>query len=155
MLSQCVQDAFMPPPQTVAEHQAYSRSTDRHEPAAAGDVQPPAEGSSSIKLRQQQQQEQQQALLTQRLDVFGPELAHSVMLQQRPPLQPGKSGNSRYTVAPHQVQPAAGDMFAGFNFVVLLLSRVFAARQASATAWQKPHQVHWSACNLCLNACVV
>jgi hypothetical protein len=42
-------------------------------------------------------------MLTRRLDVFGPDLAHSLLLQQRPPLQPGKSGSSHYTVAPHQV----------------------------------------------------
>ncbi|WIA44512.1 hypothetical protein OEZ86_007251 [Tetradesmus obliquus] len=42
-------------------------------------------------------------MLSQRLDLFGPELAQSALLQQRPPLQPGKSGNAQYTVAPHQV----------------------------------------------------
>jgi hypothetical protein len=41
--------------------------------------------------------------MAQRLDVFGPDLAQSALLQQRPPLQPGMSGNSHYTVTPHQV----------------------------------------------------
>lgn len=95
-----LQAAFEPRPAT-SEHIKQQAGA-----AASGeaDVRPPAL-SNSMYLQQQQQQ-QHSAVSAQTLDVFGKELlVHSHQLP--PPVTPGKSGNTYYTVAPHQASVQA------------------------------------------------